>query len=82
LAVPNQTSSFAGGYWLGSQFLGARVFDTNMYGIYGKYVFDLGGGGLQNPDGAKFTLSGGFVRLDFSNPTHTLELFKDTSIPA
>jgi predicted porin len=73
-------SALSGAANLGSQFLGARVFDTNMYGIYGKYVFDLGAGGLQNPDGATFTLSGGFVRLDFSNPAdggfapgHTIE---------
>jgi predicted porin len=63
------TSALSGVANVGSPFLGARVFDTTMYGIFGKYVFDLGTGGLQNPDEPKFTLSSGILRLDFSNPT-------------
>jgi predicted porin len=62
-------SSLAGPANLGSQFLGARVFDTNMYGILGKYVFDLGQKGLQDPSESSFTLSGGLSRVDFSNPS-------------
>jgi predicted porin len=53
---------------LGSSFLGARVFDSTMYGALGKYVFMLGGNGpLATPE-SKFTLSGGYSRLDLSNP--------------
>jgi predicted porin len=60
-------NALAGPTNLGSQFLGARVFDTDMVGFFAKYVFDLGGKGL-GPSEPTFTLSGGFQRLDFSNP--------------
>jgi predicted porin len=61
--------ALAGPANLGSQFLGAKVSDTNMYGIFGKYVFDLGRNGLQDPSESKLTVSGGFDRIDFSNPS-------------
>ncbi|WMT76428.1 porin [Bradyrhizobium sp. Ash2021] len=61
-------NALAGPANLGSQFLGARVFDTNMYGFLAKYVFDLSGGGVLATSESKFTLSGGYQRLDFSNP--------------
>jgi predicted porin len=62
-------SALAGSANLGSHFLGARVFDTNMYGIFGKYVFDLGRNGLKDPSESRLTVSGGFTRIDFSNPS-------------
>jgi predicted porin len=61
-------SSLSGAANLGSQFLGARVFDSSLYGFFAKYVFDLGRNGLQDPSESKFTLSGGYSRLDMSNP--------------
>jgi predicted porin len=63
------SAALAGPANLGSPFLGARVFDTNMYGIFGKYVFDLGRNGLQDPSESRLTLSAGFSRIDFSNPS-------------
>jgi predicted porin len=36
-------NALAGAANLGSHFLGARVFDTDMYGLFAKYVFDVGG---------------------------------------
>jgi predicted porin len=60
------SSSFPGA--LGSSFLGARVFDATMYGVLAKYVFLVGGNGpLGKPD-SKFILSGGYSRIDTSNP--------------
>jgi predicted porin len=53
----------------GSQYLGARIMDTNSYGIFGKYVFDLGQHGLSDPNESRFILSGGYMRIDFSNPS-------------
>jgi predicted porin len=61
-------NALAGPANLGSSFLGARVFDTDMYGIFAKYVFDVGGNGPLNTPESKFTISGGYSRLDFSNP--------------
>lgn len=62
-------AALAGPANFGSQFLGARVMDTNTYGIFGKYVFDLGRNGLDDPNESRFTLSGGYTRIDFSNPS-------------
>jgi predicted porin len=62
------TSALAGPANLGSNFLGARVFDTDMYGFFAKYVFDVGGSGPLSTSESKFTLSGGYQLLDFSNP--------------
>jgi hypothetical protein len=39
-----------------------------MYGFFAKYVFGLGGGGPLSTSESIFTLSGGYQRLDFSNP--------------
>jgi predicted porin len=61
-------ASLGGPANVGSVFLGARVFDTNMYGAFAKYVFDLGGKGPLTTSDSKFTLSGGYQRLAFSNP--------------
>jgi predicted porin len=61
-------NALAGPANLGSNFLGARVFDTDMYGFFAKYVFDVGGSGPLATSESKFTLSGGYQRLDFSNP--------------
>lgn len=61
-------NALAGDANLGSSFLGARVFDSTMYGIFGKYVFDLGGTGPLATSESKFILSGGYVHLDLSNP--------------
>jgi len=53
---------------LGSSYLGARVYDTDMYGFFAKYTFDVGGfGPLVTPE-SKLTVSGGFTRLVMSNP--------------
>jgi predicted porin len=53
---------------LGSNFVGARVFDSSMYGILAKYVFMVSGNGpLVTPD-SKLILSGGYTRVDLSNP--------------
>ena len=61
-------SALAGPANLGSQFLGARVFDSDQFGIFGKYVFDLGRNGLQDPNEPRFILSGGFSRVEMYNP--------------
>lgn len=53
---------------VGSVLLGARVFDTDMYGAFGKYVFDVGGNGPLTTSDLKFIVSGGYQRLTFSNP--------------
>src|ERR1043166_2656473 len=45
------TFALSGAANLNSKYLGAKVFDTDMYGIFGKYVFDLGQNGLQDPAG-------------------------------
>jgi predicted porin len=52
---------------LGSTFIGAKVYDTTGYGIFGKYVFDLSGSGYKNPSG-KLTVSAAWDRVDYSNP--------------
>jgi hypothetical protein len=62
-------SSLAGAANLGSPFLGARVFNTDMYGGFAKYVFDVGGSGPLSTSESTFTLSGGYSRLVFSNPS-------------
>jgi predicted porin len=59
-------SALSGTANLGSSFLGARVFDTTMLGFFGKYVFDVGRKGDFT---SKLTLSGGYQRIDFSNPS-------------
>ncbi len=61
-------AALSGAANVGSQYLGARVYDTTTFGIFGKYAFDLGGKGYSDPNSAKFILSGGYTRLDFSNP--------------
>jgi predicted porin len=61
-------SALAGPANVGSQFLGARVSDTDMYGAFAKYVFDVGGSGPLSTLESKFTVSGGYNRLVFSNP--------------
>jgi predicted porin len=73
-------STLAGPANLGSPFLGARVSDNDMYGIFAKYVFDVGGSGPLSTPESKFTVSGGYNRLVFSNPAdggwapgHTIE---------
>jgi predicted porin len=53
---------------LGSQFLGARVFDTDIFGAFGKYTFDLGRTGFPGAYDSKLTFTAGYSRLDFSNP--------------
>jgi len=64
-------SSLAGAANLGSQFLGAKVFDTTMYGFFGKYVFHIGRHKVpaEKSFDAKLTLSGGYDHIDISNPT-------------
>jgi predicted porin len=62
-------SALAGPANLGSTFLGARVFNTDMYGGLGKYVFDLAGHGPLTTSESKFIVSGGYQRLVFSNPS-------------
>lgn len=61
-------SALAGPANLGSPYLGARIFDTTMYGLFGKYVFDLGRNGLNDPSESTFTVTAGYSRIDFSNP--------------
>lgn len=61
-------SALSGTANLGSQFLGARIYDTTSWGIFAKYAFDVGGKGYGTPYG-KFIVSGGWARTDFSNPT-------------
>jgi predicted porin len=53
---------------LGSTFLGAKVYDTTGYGIFGKYVFDLSGSGYKDRSG-KLTVGVGWDRVDYSNPS-------------
>jgi hypothetical protein len=64
-------SALAGPANLGSPFLGARVYNTDMYSFFGKYTFDLGPSSLKddNGPGSSITISGGFEHIDFSNPT-------------
>lgn len=62
------TFALSGAANLNSRFLGAKVFDTDMYGAFGKYVFDLGRNGLQDPAERKFTITGGHSRIGFYNP--------------
>ncbi|MCC8957360.1 porin [Bradyrhizobium sp. Pear77] len=62
-------SSLNGAANVGSPFLGARVSDTVLYGIFGKYVFDVGGRGYSDPDSSKFIVSGGWSHVDFTNPS-------------
>jgi predicted porin len=52
----------------GSPFLGAKVFDTSTVGVFAKYSFDVGGKGYNTPVG-KFIVSGGWDRVDYSNPS-------------
>jgi hypothetical protein len=73
-------STLAGPANLGSPLLGARVSANEMYGIFAKYVFDVGGSGPLSTPESKFTVSGGYNRLVFSNPAdggwapgHTIE---------
>jgi predicted porin len=61
-------SSLAGPANFGSPFLGARIFDSDMYGVFGKYVFGLGGNGPLSTSESKFTVSGGYTRLIMMNP--------------
>jgi predicted porin len=61
-------SSLGGAANLGSNFLGARVYDTDMYGVFGKYVFDVGNHGPLSTSDSKFTVSGGYSQLILSNP--------------
>jgi predicted porin len=61
-------SALAGPANLGSQFIGALVSDTDMYGAFAKYVFNVGGSGPFSTLESKFTVSGGYSRLVFSNP--------------
>jgi predicted porin len=61
-------SSLAGPANFGSPFLGARIFDSDMYGAFGKYVFGLGGNGPLSTPESKFILSGGYSRLIQKNP--------------
>jgi predicted porin len=63
------TNALAGPANVGSPFLGARVFNTDMYGGFAKYVFDVGGSGPLSTSESKFTLSGGYSRVVFSNPS-------------
>ncbi|MDA9453938.1 hypothetical protein XI00_06710 [Bradyrhizobium sp. CCBAU 21359] len=53
---------------LGSNLLGARVYDTDMYGFFAKYIFDLGGHSPLSTSESKFILSGGYQQLRLSNP--------------
>jgi predicted porin len=62
-------SALSGTANLGSPFLGAKVSDLSSYGIFGKYVFDVGGKGYSDPNSAKFIVSGGWDHLDYSNPS-------------
>jgi predicted porin len=61
-------SQLSGAANVDSKLLGARIFDTSMYGIFGKYAFDLGGRGFQDPSDPRFIVSGGYNHIDFSNP--------------
>jgi predicted porin len=61
-------SPLSGAANLGSDFLGARVFDSDMYGVFGKYVFDVGGNGPLTTTESKFAVSGGYQRLVLMNP--------------
>jgi predicted porin len=62
------TSNLAGAANVGNPFLGARVFDGALYGVFGKYVFDVGGYGPLSTSQSQLTVSGGYSRLDLSNP--------------
>jgi predicted porin len=61
-------SALGGAANVGSNFLGARVYDTDMYGIFGKYVFDVSGQGPLSTSESKFTVTGGYSQLILSNP--------------
>ena len=61
-------TALAGPSFLGSPFLGARVFDSTIYGAFAKYTFNVGGLGPTSTPESKFTVSGGYSRLDLSNP--------------
>jgi predicted porin len=60
--------SLAGPANFGSNFLGASVFDTDMYGGFGKYAFDLAGNGPLTTPESKFIISGGYQQVVFMNP--------------
>jgi predicted porin len=62
------TFALSGSANINSKYLGAKVFDSDMVGAFGKYVFDLGHNGLQDPAERKFTVTGGYARVDYSNP--------------
>ena len=62
-------TALAGPSFLGSPFLGARVFDSTLYGAFAKYTFNVGGHGPINTAESKFTVSGGYSHLDLTNPS-------------
>ncbi|MCC8958126.1 porin [Bradyrhizobium sp. Pear77] len=66
ISVSSLSSTLPGA--LGSNFLGARVFDASMYGVLAKYVFPVGVNGPLSTAASKFILSGGYSRVTFSNP--------------
>jgi predicted porin len=64
-------AALSGAAFLGSPFLGARVYDSNVYGAFAKYKFDLGAIGSKDESAFRrsITFSGGYSRIDFSNPS-------------
>jgi hypothetical protein len=63
-------TSLPGAAFLGSPFLGARVFDTDMFGLFAKYKLDLGGVAPVEPGVFRpsVTFSASYSRIDYSNP--------------
>jgi hypothetical protein len=61
--------SLSGAANFGSEFLGARIFDTDMYGLFAKYVFNLAKSGPLSTSDSKLTVNGGYQRITFSNPS-------------
>jgi predicted porin len=62
-------SSLSGAANLGSPFLGGRVSDTSMLGIFGKYSVNLSRPSSPDIKPPSLTFSGGYQRLDFTNPS-------------
>lgn len=73
-------SSLSGAANFGSNFLGAKVSDANIWGIFGQYKFDLGGQIGSSDQGAMYKapaavafspsliISGGYVNVRQMNP--------------
>jgi hypothetical protein len=53
---------------LGSHYLGARVFDTAMYGVFTRFVFCLDKGCAGGEAGSSLSFTSGYQHLAYSNP--------------